>query len=226
VVRETRRAGIPMDVIHLDTNWFAVDWRCDLEFAPDRFPDPESLCRELAAEGVHLSLWQMPYLVEGTRLHDRLARAGGFVRTPEGTFLDIGVRFVRGYQGPVHAVDWTNPEALRVMREEYGRLFATGASVIKVEAEHGLDTMPLYLREGAVIPTGPVMRWVGERPTDPLTVVVAPFEAAGRSELRVPVDGREVAIRYEATAGRHTVEVEGHPGELVLDAPPGMELRR
>lgn len=33
---------------------------------------------------VHLSLWQMPYLVEGTRLHDRLARAGGFVRSREG----------------------------------------------------------------------------------------------------------------------------------------------
>jgi alpha-D-xyloside xylohydrolase len=461
VVREMRQAGIPMDVIHLDTNWFAVDWRCDLEFAPDRFPDPERLCRELAAEGVHLSLWQMPYLVEGTRLHDRLARAGGFVRNPDGTFLDVGVHFVRGYQGPVHVVDWTNPEALRVMREEYGRLFATGASVIKVdfgeelpdeavyadgtpgarmrnlyplryqeavhavtgqargereriawsrsgwagaqrfpvhwggdvpaawemmlpqlhgglslglsgftfwsadiggtgelpgdqellirwlqwalllshprvhgvgirepcrwpepargvarewirlryrllpyvlaeaagaaarglpfarplvlefpddpttwrigdqflcgrsllaaplfepggrrrlylpagtwtdwwsrerlrgprwlEVQHGLDTMPLYLREGAVVPLGPVMRWVGERPADPLTVVVAPFEAAGRTELRVPLDGREVTIRYEARAGRHTVEVEGAPGEVALDAPPGVELRR
>jgi alpha-glucosidase (family GH31 glycosyl hydrolase) len=65
VVGEMRDAGIPMDVVHLDTNWFAVDWRCDLEFAPDRFPDPEGLCRELAARGVHLSLWQTPYLVAG-----------------------------------------------------------------------------------------------------------------------------------------------------------------
>jgi alpha-D-xyloside xylohydrolase len=54
VVRKMRQSGIPMDVIHLDTNWFAVDWRCDLEFAPDRFPDPENFCRTLAAEGVHL----------------------------------------------------------------------------------------------------------------------------------------------------------------------------
>jgi hypothetical protein len=52
--------------------------------------------------------------------------------------------------------------------------------------------MPLYLREGAVVPTAPVMQWVGERPTDPLTVV-APF---------------------------------GHHGEVLLDAPPGVELRR
>jgi alpha-D-xyloside xylohydrolase len=54
VVREMREAGIPMDVIHLDTNWFAVDWRCDLGFAPDRFPDPEGLCRALSGEGFHL----------------------------------------------------------------------------------------------------------------------------------------------------------------------------
>jgi alpha-D-xyloside xylohydrolase len=461
VVREMREAGIPMDVIHLDTNWFAVDWRCDLEFAPDRFPDPEGLCRALAAEGVHLSLWQTPYLMEGTRLHDRLARAGGFVRTRDGAFLDIGVHFVSGYQGPVHVVDWTNPEAVRVMDEEYGRLLKTGASVIKVDfgeelpdaavyadgtpgermhnlyplryqqavhaatgralgdaeriawsrsgwagaqrfpvhwggdvppawemmapqlhgglslglsgftfwsadiggtgelphdhellvrwlqwgvllshprvhgmgireacrwpeparrvardwirlryrllpyvlaearyaaerglpfarplvlefpddpttwrigdqflcgrsilvapllepggrrrvylpagtwtdwwtrdrhrgpgwvdAEHDLDTMPLYLREGAVIPMGPVVRRVGERPTDPLTLMVAPFEAAGRTELRVPMDGRDVTIRYEAEAGRHTVEAADHLGEVVLDAPPGVEVRR
>jgi alpha-glucosidase (family GH31 glycosyl hydrolase) len=94
-----------------------------------------------------------------------------------------------------------------------------------VEATHGLDTMPLYLREGAVIPMGPDLRWVGERPTDPLTVVVAPFEAAGRTELVVPVDGREVAIRYQARAGRHRIEVDGHPGRVVLDGPAAVELR-
>jgi hypothetical protein len=92
------------------------------------------------------------------------------------------------------------------------------------EAAQGLDTMPLYLREGAVVPMGPVTRWVGERPTDPLTVVVAPFEDDGRTELAVPVDGREVTVRYQARAGRHRVEVEGHPGQVVLDAPADVEL--
>jgi alpha-glucosidase (family GH31 glycosyl hydrolase) len=265
VVVEMRDAGIPMDV-------------------------------------VHLALWQTPYLVARTRLHDRLVRAGGFVRTPDGGLLDIGVHFVAGYRGPVHVVDWTNPAAVRVMAEEYGRLLATGASVLKadfgeelptgavhaataaargegeavawsragwagaqrypvhwggdvppawemlapqlpagtwtdwwtrepvagprwVRASHGLDTMPLYLREGAVVPTGPDIQWVGERPTDPLTVVVAPFEADGRTELAVPLDGREVTVRYQARAGRHRVEVDGHRGRVVLDAPPGVELR-
>jgi alpha-glucosidase (family GH31 glycosyl hydrolase) len=84
--------------------------------------------------------------------------------------------------------------------------------------------MPLYLREGAVVPMGPVTRRVGERPTDPLTVVVAPFEDDGRTELAVPVDGREVTVCYQARAGRHRVEVEGHPGQVVLDAPADVEL--
>jgi alpha-glucosidase (family GH31 glycosyl hydrolase) len=95
-----------------------------------------------------------------------------------------------------------------------------------VEAEHGLDTMPLYLREGAVSPMGPVMQWVGERPTDPLTVVVAPFQDAGRTELEVPVDGRDVTIRYQARAGRDLVRVGGHAGEVELDAPANLELGR
>jgi alpha-glucosidase (family GH31 glycosyl hydrolase) len=82
-----------------------------------------------------------------------------------------------------------------------------------LQAIHGLDTMPLYLREGAVIRMGPDLRWVGERPTDPLTVVVAPLGDAGRTELTVPVDGR------------HRVEVDGHPGRVVLDGPAAVELR-
>jgi alpha-D-xyloside xylohydrolase len=76
-----------------------------VEFAPDRFPDPEGFCRALAADGVH---------------------------------------FVRGYQGPVHVVDWTNPEAVRVMTEEYGRLLGTGASVVKVDFGEELPDEAVY----------------------------------------------------------------------------------
>jgi hypothetical protein len=51
-----------------------------------------------------------------------------------------------------------------------------------------------------------------------------PFEGDGRTELEVPVDGREVTICYQARAGRHRVEVDGPPGRVALDAPPGVEL--
>ena len=38
VVRRNRAAGIPTDVLHLDTHWFREDWRCDLEFDPRPLP--------------------------------------------------------------------------------------------------------------------------------------------------------------------------------------------
>jgi hypothetical protein len=94
-----------------------------------------------------------------------------------------------------------------------------------VRVEHGLGTMPLYLREGAVVPMGPVTQWVGERPRGPLTVVVAPFEDEGTTELEVPVDGRQVTIRYQARAGRHLAAVDSHAVRVELDAPPTVELR-
>ena len=144
VVRDLREAGFPVDVIHLDTSWFAVDWRCDLEFAPDRFPDPAAYCEELRRMGVHLSLWHLPYLVAGTRLHDRLAEVDGFVKTASGDDYDVGIHFVRGYDGPVHVIDWTNPAAVDVMREEYGRLFDTGASVIKADFGEEAPTDGVY----------------------------------------------------------------------------------
>lgn len=40
------------------------------------------------------------------------------------------------------------------------------------------------------------------------------------------MDGQDVTIRYEAEAGRHTVVAAGHLGEVVLDGPPGVEVRR
>jgi alpha-D-xyloside xylohydrolase len=57
VVAEMRAAGFPMDVVHLDTIWFAVDWRCDLEFAPDRFPDPAGFCRSWPTRRPPVTVW-------------------------------------------------------------------------------------------------------------------------------------------------------------------------
>jgi alpha-D-xyloside xylohydrolase len=457
VVREMRDAGFPLDVIHLDTAWFATDWLCDLEFSPERFPDPEAYASEMRRNGVHLSLWQTPYLPAGTRLHDRLAGVDGFVRSSDGTPFDIGIHFVQGYDGPVHVVDWTNERAVNVMVDEYARLLRTGASVIKadfgeeapndgvyadgtpgsrmhnrypldyqaavhraalatngeaiawsrsgwagaqrypvhwggdvpaawdmmapelagglslgmsgftfwsadiggtgeppddaelavrwlqwaillsharihgagdrepsrwaepqrtiarswlelryrllpyvlaaardcaarglpfarplalafgddpttwriadeflcgdgllvapllepggrrrvylprgrwtdwwtrdvlegpswIEVEHPLETSPLFVREGAVVPLGPPMQHVGERPTDPLTLVVAPFSASGETRLALEVDGAAVEVTYSATDSEHVVRVSGARGRVELDALPGGDV--
>ncbi len=169
-------------------------------------------------------------------------------------YLDIGIHFVRGYTGPVHVIDWTNLEVVRVMAEEYGRLFATGASVVKVDFGEELPEQAVYAdgtpaermrnlyllryqetvhaataaargkrerlawsRSGWAGPQRLPVRWGGDVPA--AREMLLP-------ELAVPLDGREAAIRYATGADRHRVEVEGHPGEVVVDASAGVELRR
>jgi alpha-D-xyloside xylohydrolase len=133
VARRMRAAEVPMDVLHLDTHWFKQDWYCDLEFSRERFPDPRAFCRALADLGVRLSLWQLPYIPEGSRLFDDLAAVDGFVKDARGEIYDVGVCMVQGFTGRVGCIDFTNPEARRTHGEYLRRLFDLGASVIKVD---------------------------------------------------------------------------------------------
>ncbi len=92
----TATSGLPIDVLHLDTHWFAEDWRCDLEFDAERFPDPDAFLRQMADLGVKVSLWQLPYIPEGSALFDELEAAGGFVGHPDGGLYDIGLCYTPG----------------------------------------------------------------------------------------------------------------------------------
>lgn len=133
IARQLRAHEIPCDVIHLDTHWFKEDWYCDLEFDPERFPDPEAYLDELASLGIKVSLWQLPYIPEGSKLFNDLKAVGGFVRDAKGGIYDLGICFVPGFRGVVGLVDYTNPEAVRVHQDHFRRLFRLGAKVIKTD---------------------------------------------------------------------------------------------
>jgi alpha-D-xyloside xylohydrolase len=133
VVRRMREAGVPMDVLHLDTHWFRRDWCCDLEFDPERFPDPAGYLAELREQGVKVSLWQLPYIPEGSKLFDALAAVDGFVKTEDGELYDVGLCYTPNFRGAVGCIDFTNPEARRVYRAYLRRLFDLGAKAIKVD---------------------------------------------------------------------------------------------
>jgi alpha-D-xyloside xylohydrolase len=133
VVRRNRAAEIPTDVLHLDTHWFREDWYCDLEFARDRFPDPAGFLKEMADLGVKVSLWQLPYIPEGSNLFNDLLAVEGFVKTEDGDLYDVGICYTPGFEGRVGCIDFTNPEAKRVYQSYLRRLFEQGARVIKVD---------------------------------------------------------------------------------------------
>lgn len=133
VVRSNRRHGIPTDVLHLDTHWFREDWRCDLEFDAERFPDPAGFFKEMAQIGAKVSLWQLPYVPEGSKLFCDLAAVEGFVKTRDGEIYDVGVCYTPGFSGRVGCIDFTNSAARRVYQAHLRRLLELGARVIKVD---------------------------------------------------------------------------------------------
>ena len=56
----------------------------------------------------------------------------------------------------------------------------SGATMIRVDAP--LEIVPLFIRGGSIIPEGPEMSYVGEKPFDPLSFYIHP-DAQGRAAL-------------------------------------------
>lgn len=133
IARQMRAHEIPCDVIHLDTFWYKADWYCDLQFAQDRFPDPKAYLAELARLGIKVSLWQLPYIPEGSRLFDDLKAVDGFVKNQDGGIYNCGICFTPGFKGIVGVVDYSNPAAVRVHQAAFRELFRLGAKVIKTD---------------------------------------------------------------------------------------------
>jgi alpha-D-xyloside xylohydrolase len=93
-----------------------------------------------------------------------------------------------------------------------------------LDVEHPLETLPMYLREGAVVPMGPEMAHVGERPTDPLVLRIGPRTSDGSTVFAAPLSDGELRIEYRTTGGRHEVAVDGAPGAVELDVAGGIDV--
>lgn len=82
-----------------------------------------------------------------------------------------------------------------------------------LEVEAPLDTLPLFVKAGAVLPLGPVMQHTGERRLDPLTIELWAPGANGEYLVRQE-DGDDIAIRYRRVGDEVTVEVDPTPGDV------------
>jgi alpha-glucosidase len=118
----------------------------------------------------------------------------------------------------------------------------TGGRVIHVEAP--LETVPLFVREGAIIPMGPEMNYVGEKPADPVTFAIYPgkrqtsfslYEDDGVSPAYRKGVYRRTTVSYEPSSTGAEIWVsapEGsyHPGarrfEFVIRAAPQVREAR
>lgn len=92
-----------------------------------------------------------------------------------------------------------------------------GPRWITVEAP--IDRVPLWIREGGIVPLGPVQQHVGERTIDDLEVRVGRFRGEGPrlASLAADLGERGAQIDYVLSDGRHTVTVavDGGPSHRV-----------
>ena len=122
IAKKLRANRIPADVIHFDTGWFGTDWQCDYEFARDRFPSPEKMLKQLAKDGFHTCLWQLPYFTPKNRFFPEIIDKGLHVKNATG-----------GMPVEDAILDFTNPETVNWYQSKITNLLRQGVSTIKCD---------------------------------------------------------------------------------------------
>ena len=98
-----------------------------------------------------------------------------------------------------------------------GKYFRGGTTI---EAKAPLERMPVFVKAGAIIPTGPELQYTSEKPADPLTVFIytgangtfALYEDEGTNYNYEQGKSSLIPIQYDDSA--HTVTVGKRQGEF------------
>ncbi|MCF2488643.1 alpha-xylosidase [Dyadobacter sp. CY347] len=122
VAAKLRENRIPSDVIHFDTGWFETDWRCDYNFAPSRFKNPQGMISDLRKQGFRTSLWQLPYFVPKNTLYPEIVDKGLAVKNANGSIP---------YEDAV--LDFSNPNTIKWYEDKISALLKLGVGAIKVD---------------------------------------------------------------------------------------------
>ena len=122
IARQLRAKRIPADVIHFDTGWFGTDWQCDYQFAKDRFKDPVKMLKQLAKDGFHTCLWQLPYFTPKNRFFNEIIDKGLHVKNATG-----------GMPVEDAILDFSNPETVDWYQQKIEGLLKQGVSTIKCD---------------------------------------------------------------------------------------------
>jgi alpha-glucosidase len=95
-----------------------------------------------------------------------------------------------------------------------------GGGMIRVAAP--LETVPMFVRGGAIIPFGPEMNYVGEKPVDTITFAIYPDEKGSATATLYEDDGLTPAYKQGAFR-RTTVNAKQSAGGYVvtLNRPEG-----
>ena len=138
VAKRLRELKFPSDVIHIDTNWFDVDWRCDWQFGKQKFPNPTQMFTQLRSMGFRVSLWQAPYVIKETGVYKEAEKRHALAKN-NGPF-----QFMVIYAAA--PIDFSNPEGVAWYQEKLKNLFDLGASIIKTDFGEGIEPSMKFMK--------------------------------------------------------------------------------
>ena len=91
-----------------------------------------------------------------------------------------------------------------------------------ISADAPLESVPMFVRAGAIIPTGPELNYVGEKPVDPITFIIYPDDKGSASLTLYEDDGvspaykqdgfRRTTVNAARAAAGYTVSVSAPNG--------------
>jgi len=106
VAKGYRERHLPADVLVLD--WFYYNTMGQLDFAPDRFPDPAAMNKQLHDMGFQTMISVWPRFTKESRYYDLILKHGWFEHLADGTPTN-GLPYDRAGSD----IDTSNPEAAR-----------------------------------------------------------------------------------------------------------------
>jgi len=136
-VDEFAKRGFPLDVVGLEPGWQSSAYPGTMEWSPKRFPEPKAFLDNLAKRGLHVNLWENPYVAPGSNLFDKLAGRFGSHTVWLGAAPDI-----------------YDPKAAKVLRDFHAeKHVALGVSGYKIDEVDGFDVW--LWPDHASFPSGP-----------------------------------------------------------------------
>jgi alpha-D-xyloside xylohydrolase len=106
VAKGYRDRHLPADIIVVD--WFYYSKMGQMDFVPDKWPDPAAMNRQLHDMGFQTMISVWPRFTKGSRYYDFLLKKGWFEHLADGTPID-GLPYDRAGSD----IDTTNPDAAR-----------------------------------------------------------------------------------------------------------------
>jgi len=171
VAQGYRERHLPADILVVD--WFYYSKMGEMDFVPDKWPDPAAMNRQLHDMGFQTMISVWPRFAKGSRYYDFLMQKGWFEHLADGIPTD-GLPYDRAGSD----IDTTNPEAARWFWETIrDNILSKGFDSIWAD-----ETEPDLPPAGGYFSIGPGTRYFN---VYPLFHTSAIYEGVRREGLRL-----------------------------------------